>query len=167
MSQDNTVDAKNEKLLEDLKLKAEKLGVDFNPRIGFDKLKAKVDLALKEMEEGDSSSSKSVGPNKSVLSKEEAARKPVLAIVHELDSNQQGDPTIVSNIGNRYFKIGCITQKGKEQLIPAAVIASLKAKTRVIFEDVMNPVTKRPTGNKVAKTVPRFNIEIIDANPKV
>ena len=51
---DNKVDtelSKEDKLLVDLKKKADLLGVTYNIKIGFDKLKAKVDLFLQEDED--------------------------------------------------------------------------------------------------------------------
>jgi hypothetical protein len=120
-----------------------------------------------EDQEDEVITTKSVGPNKSVIDIEKAAKKPMLVIVNDLDASQQNDPTIVTNIGNKFFKIGCITQKGIEQLVPTAVVDALKAKTMVQWVDDKHAITKRPTGNRVAKTTARYNIQILDANPKI
>ena len=162
---DNKVD--DTEKLERLKQKADLMGIKYNPNIGFDKLKTKMDLVLEEQEEKTPVNESSVGPSKGVLSKEEAARKPVYAIVKDLDPSQQNDPTVVVNIGNKFFKIGCIVEKGKAQLIPNAVIQALKAKTMIEWVDQKHAITKRPTGNRVARTTKRYAIEILDANPKI
>ena len=164
---DNKVD--EAKLLEDLKKKADLLGVTYNKQIGFEKLKLKVDLFLKEDEESNevAKTTSSVGPNKSIADIEAEAKKPMLVIVKDLDATQQNDPTIVMNIGNKFFKIGCIIQKDKEQIAPKAVIESLKAKTMVQWVDEKHAITKRPTGNRVARTTARYNITVLDENPKV
>lgn len=163
---DNTVD--NTKLLEDLKKKADLLGLSYNKQIGFDKLKAKVDLFLIEDEKGNEPINEtSVGPNKSIADIEKRAKEPLLVIVKDLDAGQQNDPTIVTNIGNSYFKIGCITKKDVEQLVPRAVVDALKAKTMVQWVDEKHAITKRPTGNRVARTTSRYNVQILDENPKI
>jgi hypothetical protein len=164
--EDNKVDTQNDKLFADLKKKADLLGVKYSGNIGFDKLKTKVELFLEDQED-EVITTKSVGPNKSVIDIEKAAKKPMLVIVNDLDASQQNDPTIVTNIGNKFFKIGCITQKGIEQLVPTAVVDALKAKTMVQWVDDKHAITKRPTGNRVAKTTARYNIQILDANPKI
>lgn len=164
---DNKVD--EAKLLEDLKKKADLLGVTYNKQIGFEKLKLKVDLFLKEDEDVNEvvETTTSVGPNKSIANIETEAKKPMLVIVKDLDAGQQNDPTIVTNIGNKYFKIGCITQKDKEQMVPKAVVEALKAKTMVQWVDEKHAITKRPTGNRVARTTARYSIQVLDENPKV
>ena len=164
--EDNKVDTQNDKLFADLKKKADLLGVKYSVNIGFDKLKTKVELFLEDQED-EVITTKSVGPNKSVMDIEKAAKKPMLVIINDLDASQQNDPTIVTNIGNKFFKIGCITQKGIEQLVPTAVVDALRAKTMVQWMDDKHAITKRPTGNRVAKTTARYNIQILDANPKI
>ena len=168
---DNKVDtelSKEDKLLADLKKKADLLGITYNVKIGFDKLKAKVELFLQEDEDKTEAVNEvSVGPNKSVLDIEADAKAPMLVIVRDLDAGQQNDPTIVTNIGNKFFKIGCITQKDVEQLVPRAVVEALKAKTMVQWVDEKHAITKRPTGNRVARTTARYNIQILDENPEV
>lgn len=164
---DNTVD-NQDKLLADLKKKADLLGIKYNPQIGFDKLKAKVDLFLQEDEKSSVPVNEtSVGPNRSIASIEAEAKKPMLVIVKDLDASQQNDPTIVTNIGNKFFKIGCITQKDKEQLVPKAVVDALRAKTMVQWVDEKHAITKRPTGNRVARTTARYNIIVVDENPEI
>ena len=162
---DNKVD--DTEKLDRLKQKADLMGIKYNPNIGFEKLKLKIDLALEEEEGKTPVNESSIGPSNKILTLEQKAKKPVYAIVKDLDPSQQNDPTIVVNIGNKFFKIGCIVEKGKPQLIPNAVIEALKAKTMVEWVDQKNAITKRPTGNKIARTTKRYNIEILDANPKV
>ena len=162
---DNKVD-ESEKL-ERLKQKADLLGITYNAKIGFEKLKLKVDLFLEEQEGETPVNESSTGPNNKILSLEQQAKKPVYATVKDLDPSQQNDPTIVVNIGNKFFKVGCIVEKGKPQLIPNAVVEALRAKTMIEWVDEKHAITKRPTGNRVASTTKRYNIEIIDANPKI
>ena len=162
---DNKVD--DSELLDRLKKKADLLGVKYNPQIGLDKLKAKVDMFLEDQEDKAPVNESSVGPSNKVLNAEQQARKPIYAMVKDLDPTQQNDPTIVVNIGNKFFKLGCIVEKGKAQLIPNAIIEALKAKTMVEWVDEKHAITKRPTGNKVARTTKRYTIEIIDKDAKV
>jgi len=163
---DNKID--KSKLLADLKTKADLLGVKYNPNIGFDKLKTKVDLFLKEQEKEETPvNESSVGPSNTILDLEKKARAPIYAVVKDLDPSQQNDPTIVVNIGNKYFKIGAIVEKSKPQLIPSAIVKALEAKTMIEWVDQKHAITKRPTGNKIARTTKRYNINILDDKPKV
>ena len=162
---DNKVD--DSEKLERLKQKADLMGVKYNPSIGFDKLKLKVDLFLEEQEDKTPVNESSVGPSNKILSLEQEAKKPVYAVVKDLDPSQQNDPTIVVNIGNKYFKIGCIVTKGKAELIPNAIVEALKAKTMIEWVDEKHAITKRPTGNRVARTTKRYSIEIIDKDAKI
>ena len=162
---DNKVD--ESEMLERLKQKADLLGIKYNPNIGLEKLKLKVDLFLEEQEDKTPVNESSVGPSNKVLDAENKAKKPVYAVVKDLDATQQNDPTIIVNIGNKYFKIGCIVTKEKPELIPSAVIEALRAKTMIEWVDEKHAITKRPTGNRVARTTKRYAIEIIDADPKV
>lgn len=164
MSQDNKVDK-----LSELKKKADMMGVSYNANIGFDKLKAKLDGLIKEDESvnGVVDTTTSVGPNKSIADIEAKAKAPILAIVKDLDASQQNDPTIITNIGNAYFKIGCITQKNKEQLVPRAVVDELESKTMIEWVDEKHAITKRPTGNRVVRTTKRYAIQILDENPVI
>ena len=162
---DNKVDT--EKLMADLKKKADLLGIKYNAKIGFEKLKMKVELFLEAQEGDEPINESSVGPDKHVQDIERRAKEPLLVIVKDLDATQQNDPTIVTNIGNSYFKIGCITQKGKEQLVPRAVVEELQTKTMVEWVDEKHAITKRPTGNRVARTTKRYSIQILDENPEI
>ena len=164
-TKDNKVDTS--KLLADLKKKADLLGIKYNANIGFDKLKNKVDMFLKEEEEETPVNESSVGPNNHILTAEEEARKPLYVTVKDLDPTQQNDPTIVVNIGNSYFKIGAIVEKGKPQLVPTAIVKALESKTMVEWVDQKHAITKRPTGNKIAKTTKRYSIQILDENPNI
>ena len=162
---DNKVD--DSEKLERLKQKADLLGIKYNPSIGFDKLKLKVDLFLEEQEDKTPVNESSVGPSNKILTLEQSAKKPIYAVVKDLDPSQQNDPTVVVNIGNKFFKIGCIVTKGRAELIPNAIVEALKAKTMIEWVDEKHAITKRPTGNRVARTTKRYAIEILDANPKV
>lgn len=162
---DNKVD--DSEKLERLKQKADLLGIKYNPSIGFDKLKLKVDLFLEEQEDKTPVNESSVGPSNKILTLEQSAKKPIYAVVKDLDPSQQNDPTIVMNIGNKFFKIGCIVTKGRAELIPNAIVEALKAKTMIEWVDEKHAITKRPTGNRVARTTKRYAIEILDANPKI
>lgn len=165
LNEDSKVDTA--KLLETLKKKADLLGISYAPTIGAVKLKAKIDTFMEDKGGNEPVNETTVGPNKSLFELEKAAKKPILAIISDLDSSQQGDPTIVQNIGNKFFKVGCIVIKGETQLIPFAIIKSLQAKTMVQWQDEKHAITKRPTGNKVARTTKRYSVEIIDDNPDV
>lgn len=165
IKKDNKVD--ESELLARLKQKADLLGIRYNSQIGLNKLKEKVDLFLKEQEDKSPINETSAGPNKSIVELERQARKPVYAKINDLDASQKGDPTIVINIGNKYFKVGCIVEKSKPQLIPSAIVKALEAKTMIEWVDQISPNTKRPTGNKIARTTKRYNIDIINANPKI
>lgn len=164
---DNKVD--NSKLLADLKQKADLLGVKYNPNIGFDKLKNKVDMFLAEQEDENETpiNESSVGPSSKIVAAEEAARKPLYVLIKDLDPTQQNDPTIVKNVGNKYFKIGAIVEKNKPQLVPTAIVNAIKMDTMIEWTDQKHAITKRPTGNKIAKTTKRYNIQILDENPKI
>lgn len=164
MSQDNKVD-----MLIELKKKADMMGVTYNAKIGFDKLKEKIDahIIADNKSNGVADTTTSIGPNKSIQDIEKRAKEPLLVKIKDLDASQQNDPTIVTNIGNAYFKIGCITEKNKEQLVPRAVVEELKSKTMVEWVDEMHAITKRPTGNKTARTTPRYAIQILDENPTI
>ena len=162
---DNKVD--DSEKLERLKQKADLMGVKYNPSIGFDKLKLKVDLFLEEQEDKTPVNESSVGPSNKILTLEQSAKKPIYAVVKDLDPSQQNDPTVVVNIGNKFFKIGCIVTKGRAELIPNAIVEALKAKTMIEWVDEKHAITKRPTGNRVARTTKRYAIEILDANPKI
>ena len=162
---DNKVD--DSEKLERLKQKADLLGIKYNPSIGFDKLKLKVDLFLEEQEDKTPVNESSVGPSNKILTLEQSAKKPIYAVVKDLDPSQQNDPTVVVNIGNKFFKIGCIVTKGRAELIPNAIVEALNAKTMIEWVDEKHAITKRPTGNRVARTTKRYAIEILDANPKI
>lgn len=162
---DNKVD--DSEKLERLKQKADLLGIIYNAKIGFEKLKLKVDLFLEEQEDKTPVNESSVGPSNKILTLEQSAKKPIYAVVKDLDPSQQNDPTIVMNIGNKFFKIGCIVTKGRAELIPNAIVEALKAKTMIEWVDEKHAITKRPTGNRVARTTKRYAIEILDANPKI
>lgn len=162
---DNKVD--DSEKLERLKQKADLLGIKYNPSIGFDKLKLKVDLFLEEQEDKTPVNESSVGPSNKILTLEQEAKKPIYAVVKDLDPSQQNDPTVVVNIGNKFFKIGCIVTKGRAELIPNAIVEALNAKTMIEWVDEKHAITKRPTGNRVARTTKRYAIEILDANPKI
>ena len=165
VNEDNKVD--ESKLLDRLKTKADLLGISYNAKIGLKSLQSKVDKFLEEQGGNEPVNETSVGPNKSIADMETAAKKPWLVIVNDLDAGQQNDPTIITNIGNKYFKVGCITKKAEEQLVPVCVVEALEAKTMVQWVDEKHAITKRPTGNRVAKTTKRYNIQILDKNPKV
>lgn len=165
-NKDNKVD--DSKLLEDLKIKADLLGIKYSPNIGLAKLKDKVDLFMQEnTEETAPENEVSVGPNKSVFLAEQEARKPIYCVVKDLDASQQNDPTIVKNVGNKYFKIGCIVKKGVPQLVPAAILKAIRGATMIEWVNERHPITKRPTGNKVARTAKRYSVEILDENPDI
>ena len=170
MSQnDNTIEDAPKYDIDVLKAKADLLGVTYHPNIGGEKLKAKIDLHLEEVEtklepETETPANvKSVGPNKTVKDIEKEARKPVRCIITDNDPAEQSNPTIVHTIQNKYFKIGVIIKKDEEQDVPSAVVKALKAKTMVKWVNSINNITKRPTGNKVPTTKKRFNIQLINS----
>lgn len=165
---DNKVDTTEEdKKMDALRKKADLLGITYNAKIGMAKLKAKIDLFIEDQGGDEPVNESSEGPDKLVQTAEQKAKQPLLVVVKDLDAGQQNDPTIITNIGNKFFKIGCITQKDTEQLVPRAVVEALKAKTMVQWVDEKHAITKRPTGNRVARTTARYNIQILDENPKI
>lgn len=161
MSEDNKIDIEKERLLGDLKKKADLLGVTYSPNIGFDKLKLKIELKMEEVDAPTPQNTTSVGPNKQIISAEETAKQKFLVIINDLDSSTQGEPTIVQTVGNTHFRVGAIITKGVEQYVPKAIIDSLASKTMVRWKDQYHAITKRPTGNKVAETTKRYQIQYV------
>ena len=172
MSQDNTIDEKVEPQeteydMEALRASADRLGITYSNKIGGKKLKEKIDLHIEDVkiiEPIDTSSFgvKSVGPNKSIKDLEKAARKPVTVIITDNNVLDIDNPTIIHGVQNAYFKVGpVIIKKDVEQDVPTSIINALKVKTMVRWVPSVNNITKRPTGNKIAKTVKRYNIQYV------
>jgi hypothetical protein len=165
---DNKVDTtETDKKMDALRKKADLLGISYNAKIGMAKLKAKIDMFIEDKGGNDPVNEVSVGPNKTISDIEADAKTPMLVIVRDLDATQQNDPTIITNIGNKYFKIGCITKKAVEQIVPKAVVSAIRAKTMVQWIDEKHAITKRPTGNRVAQTSKRYSIEVIEEDVRV
>ena len=169
MIEDNKVDTpKVDKLLDAMRKKADLLGITYNANIGLVNLKAKVDSFIEDKGGNEPVNETSAGPNNTITNAEKIAKTPQLVIIRDLDASQQNDPTIIKNIGNKHFKIGCIIKKGVEQFVPKAVVDDCRAQTMVQFVDELHAITKRPTGNRVTRTTKRYSIEMIneDASPK-
>ncbi len=162
-----TVGEKIEYDMEALRSKAKLLDIDFHPKIGGEKLKAKIDLHLREIEVADivdetEKGVSSVGPSLTIKEIERAARKPIRVIITDNNPIDVDNPTIVHGVMNEFFKIGpVIIRKDEEQDVPTAIVKALKNKTMVKWVPSVNHITKKPTGNKVAETRKRYNIQII------
>ena len=164
--EDNKID--ESKKLESLKKKADLMGIKYPSNIGIKGLKTKVDAHVEDLGgSNEVTDETSVGPNKTIYDLEQEARSPMLCIVTDLDPKCKDILVETINVGNKFFKIGCMVQKDKEQLIPKAIVEALRAKTMVGMVDEQHAVTKRPTGNKRAKTSKRYAVQVLDANPKV
>jgi hypothetical protein len=163
-TEDNKID--DSRKLDSLKTKAGLLGVSYSPNIGIDALKKKIDGVLEDQGGNKVENETTIGPDEKIALLEKAARKPILCKVVDLDNKMSDINVEPITVGNRYFKVGCLIQKDTEQVVPAAIVKALKAKTMVAMVDIKHSVTKRPTGNKVSQIVPRFNVIIIDENYK-
>ena len=173
MSKDNKID--NEEIegteieydMEALRSKATLLGIKFHPSTGGKKLKEKIDLHLKDITLADvvddsSEGTKSIGPSKTIKDYEREARKPITVIISDNNSLDSENPTIVHGVMNTYFKIGpVIIKKDEEQIVPKAIVEALKVKTMIKWVPSINRITKKPTGNKVAETRKRYNIQYL------
>ncbi len=162
-----TVEDKPKYDMEALRSKAKLLGIDFHPNIGGEKLKAKIDLHLREIEVADvveetTKGVSSVGPSLTIKEHERAARKPIRVIITDNNPLDIDNPTIVHGVMNEYFKVGpVIIRKDEEQDVPTAIVNALKNKTMIKWVPSVNHITKKPTGNKVAETRKRYNVQII------
>ncbi len=171
MSKDSKVEETHEIKydMEALKSKAGLMGIKFSPNIGGAKLKEKIDLHLEEMSENETKDvtetqvgTTSVGPNKKVLTAEQKARRLVTVIITDNDSAEVDNPTIVFGVLNTRFKVGpVVIKKEAEQDVPFCIVEALKVKTMVKWENAINAITKRPTGNKVPTTKRRYNIQYV------
>jgi hypothetical protein len=168
--------ADEKQLLEDLKAKADLLGVRYSGNIGVERLKAKIDAHIAKEKE-DSSSGDAVdeedgselmpGSDKyyrAIRAAEKAAREPVRCIITDLDQSDSDNPTIYAKVANSHFQIGVIIRKDVEQLVPKAIVNALRQKTMVKWRNAVNPITKRPTGNKTPYTVKRYAIQEISGS---
>ena len=171
MSEDNTIDNSEVKEVEydmdGLRAKAKLMGITFHPSTGGKKLKEKIDLHIKDMELSDvvqetTEGVKSAGPSKTIKDYEKAARKKHLVIITDNNPLDVENPTIVHGVMNSYFKIGpVIIKKDEEQFVPHAIIQALKQKTMIKWVPSINTMTRKPTGNKIAETRNRYNIQFI------
>lgn len=166
MSQDNTIDESKEVEydIEALKAKADLLDIKYSPNIGGKKLKEKIDLHLKSVEDDkveEPVNVKSVGPSKTIRDIEKEARRKITVIITDNDPQEQSNPTIIHTVQNKYFKIGEIIKKDEEQDVSKAIVDALKQKTMIKWVNSINNITKRPTGNKTPITKKRFNIQYI------
>lgn len=165
----NKVD--NEELeydMEALYAKAGMFGIKYNANIGGKKLKEKIDLHLQDLAEAETeveeskTGTTSVGPNRTIRDIEKKARKTRTVIITDNNPLDVDNPTIVHGVQNAYFKIGpVIIKKETEQNVPQAIIDALKVKTMVKWVPSINHLTKRPTGNKIAETRKRYNIQFV------
>ena len=162
-------DNKVEDRLVALKKKANLMGIKFNPKIGADKLEEKIRLHMEDIDipPATTKSTKSVGPSSKIKELEKKAKAPILCQIFDLDASQQSDPTILMKLQNAYFSVGCIIQKEKEQLVPSCIVDALLNKTMIKWIPAINTITKRPTGNKTPVHTKRYNIQILDRNPKI
>ncbi len=169
IDENETVETQPELDIEALRAKATLLGIKFSGNTGAKKLKEKIDLHIAEAEPQPEKPEnvRSVGPSKTIRDIEREARKPMLVIFTDNDPQEQSNPTIVHTVQNNHFKIGVIIKKDEEQLVPTAIVKALREKTMIKWVNSINNITKRPTGNKVPVTKKRFNVQIIDANPKI
>ena len=175
MSKDNKIDTESKATktveteydMEALHAKANMLGVSYSNRIGGKKLKEKIDLHMKDVESKEDISKsevgvKSIGPNNKVKEAEKAARKLITVIIVDNNVLDVDNPTIIHGVQNSFFKVGpVIIRKDTEQEVPQAIVTALKAKTMVKWVPSVNSITKRPTGNKIPKTMKRYNIQYV------
>lgn len=170
MSEDSKVDNEPVEIVYDmeaLRSKATLMGIDFHPKIGGKKLKEKIDTHVRDMELEDVvvesvTGVTSKGPNLSIRELEKKARELVLVEISDNDIIDVDNPTIVHGVMNAYFKIGpVIITKERQQQVPRAILEALKKKTMIKWVPSINTVTKRPTGNKVAETRRRYNINYL------
>ena len=171
MSDDNKIeDIVEEKiededtLLEELKEKANLLGLKYHPKVGIKKLKDKIDLHLQDFKENTTPEKTEVGivskgPSKTIATMEKDARKLCRVLITDNDPLDVDNPTIIGGVQNAFFKVGpVIIKKDEEQDVPFCVLESLKTKTMVKWVPSINTMTRRPTGNKIAETRKRYNI---------
>ena len=169
MSEDNKIDEPKEIEydMDALRSKADLLGITYHPSTGGKKLKEKIDLHLKDMELADvveepQVGTKSMGPSQKIRAAEKAARKKILVIITDNNPLDGENPTIVHGVMNAFFKVGpIIIRKDEEQFVPKCIINALEQKTMVKWVPSINHITKKPTGNKIAKTKKRYSIEYV------
>jgi len=149
-----------------LREKANLLGIKFQSNISGAKLKEKIDLHMQDVETKDVDKSsvgvKSVGPSNSIAAIERAAREGVLVVIVDNDPLDVDNPTIIKQVQNAYFKVGpVIIKKDEEQIVPKCIIEALSVQTMVKWVPSINNVTRKPTGNKIAETRKRYNIQYL------
>ncbi len=161
--------ADEKQLLEDLKAKADLLGVKYSGNIGVEKLKMKIEAHIAKEQEADERPSEAKGDGeltpgsdkyyRAIRDAEKVAREPVRCIITDLDQSDSDNPTIYAKVANSHFQIGVIIKKDVEQLVPKAIVNALRQKTMVKWRNAVNPITKRPTGNKTPITVKRYAVQ--------
>jgi len=153
--------------MEALKEKAGLLGIKFQSNISGPKLKEKIDLHMKEIEDTNSVDEssvgvKSVGPSNAIREAELKARKGVMVIITDNDPLDVDNPTIIKGVQNAYFKVGpVIIKKDEEQLVPACIVEALSVQSMVKWVPSINNMTRKPTGNKIAEHRNRYNIQYL------
>ena len=185
---EESIEESNEKSFEELKEYADKIGMKVHPAVKSAKtLKKKIEeyeerIAVEVGDVGEELSiaeqikktvekaPENIKPGsiqfiKAVQEAKKQAFKPILIILTDLSPAGAEFPTEIVNFGNQYFHKQIVIKKDVEQLVPSAAVKSLEKKTMVKWVPQVDQHTKRPTGNKMAVTVPRYNIKVIDTNP--
>lgn len=156
----NTETNQEDTRTEELRAKAQLLGIKFAANIGNDKLADKIGEHLLAQEaSGDFQEYSKANDNGEAGIK--MAKIPLKVRVSNLDVEEREHTTVYSCVMNSKFTVAHVIPLDKEWFVPKCLIDSLETQMMQVHVKEIDPMTNRPTGNMVPKQVKKYNVQYV------
>ena len=142
---------------EELRVKADLLGITYSPNIGNDTLADKIKEHTEAVEKA-ASFQTDEGKAKAAT---DMARIPLKVRVSNLDAEEREHTTVYRCVMNTYFTIAHVIPLDTEWFVPKCLCDSLDNAMMQVHVKEIDPITNRATGNMVPKQVKKYNVQYL------
>ena len=149
-------------LLADLKSQADLLGIKYSGNIGYDALKAKVDAFKTENNDPDVGVVETTPDEDLGMTAKERKRQALMMIkvrVTNLNAQESDESNVYKGVITKDLRVARYIPFDTEWYVEQCLIDALQEAQVQVFVNEIDPVTKKPNGNKVPKLVKHYNIQ--------
>jgi len=143
--------------IKEVKKEADQLGIEYPKNITVAKLEEKIEEAKKELTVEKAEEIKPLTERERMAIKRKSATERYFVNITSNDPRDDEDETAFVGFGNKYFELARLVPLGQDVWLEKALIDILKD-TKIIKHIQETDRLGKPTGNKKAKLVNKYNI---------
>ena len=146
---------------DELRAKADLLGVKYSPNIGLDKLEERI---VAKQAESEPKATAATVTTETITSEKQNIKNALIKLkvrITNLDPNERDHTTLYKAVLNKDISVAKVVPLDKIWYVPACIVAAIDEAMVQVHVHEIDPKSNKRTGNMIPKQVKKYNVQYL------